>query len=172
MPRYVAYLRGVSPLNAKMSELKACFEKAGFTNVKTVLSSGNVVFDSPKASESELERKIEKAMAKHLTRSFLTLVRSVESLQKLIDQDEFQKFKLETHSKKVITFVSEKPSSKLPRLPIEKDGASILKVEGREVYSAYVPGPKGPVFMKLLESTFGKDITTRTWDTVKKTAKA
>jgi hypothetical protein len=35
-----------------------------------------------------------------------------------------------------------------------------------------VPGDKGPVFMQLLEKTFGRDITTRTWDTVTKCAKA
>jgi len=27
------------------------------------------------------------------------------------------------------------------------------------------------VFMSLIEKTFGKDVTTRTWDTVKKVAK-
>jgi uncharacterized protein (DUF1697 family) len=46
MPRYVAFLRGVSPMNAKMPELKKCFESAGFTDVKTLLSSGNVVFST------------------------------------------------------------------------------------------------------------------------------
>ena len=37
---------------------------------------------------------------------------------------------------------------------------------GAEVLCAYVPGPKGPVFMGLLERTFGANITTRTLDTV------
>jgi len=55
-------------------------------------------------------------------------------------------------------------------LPIEQDGASILKLNGSEVLSAYVPGPKGPVFMSLLERTFGTDITTRTLETVRKCA--
>jgi uncharacterized protein (DUF1697 family) len=50
MPRYLAFLRGVSPMNAKMSELKRCFEAAGYTDVKTVLSSGNVAFDARAAS--------------------------------------------------------------------------------------------------------------------------
>ena len=45
MPRYVAFLRGVSPMNAKMPELARCFEGSGFTEVKTVLSSGNLVFN-------------------------------------------------------------------------------------------------------------------------------
>ena len=57
MPRYVAFLRGVSPVNAKMTDLKRCFEEAGFTDVRTVLSSGNVVFDSRSSSEAALERQ-------------------------------------------------------------------------------------------------------------------
>ena len=43
---------------------------------------------------------------------------------------------------------------------------------GSEVYTAYVPSPRGAVFMTLIEKTFGKDLTTRTWDTVKKCAAA
>jgi hypothetical protein len=48
--------------------------------------------------------------------------------------------------------------------------ARILVVDGTTVFSAYVPGPRGPVFMALIEKTFGKDVTTRTWDTVIKAA--
>ena len=43
---------------------------------------------------------------------------------------------------------------------------------GREIFTAYVPQPSNPVFMTLIEKTFGKDLTTRTWDTVKKCAAA
>ncbi len=42
MKRYAAFLRGVSPMNAKMPELKRAFEAAGFQAVRTLLSSGNV----------------------------------------------------------------------------------------------------------------------------------
>src|SRR5207237_160672 len=104
MPRYAAFLRGVSPMNAKMPELKAAFESAGFTDVRTLLSSGNVAFTASAASEIALERRAEGAML--------------------------------------------------------------------EVFGAYLPSPKGPVFMALIEKTFGKDVTTRTWDTVGKVARA
>ena len=49
MRRYAALLRGVSPSNAKMSDLKKAFEAARFTDVKTVLSSGNVAFTAREA---------------------------------------------------------------------------------------------------------------------------
>ncbi|MFL5275881.1 MAG: hypothetical protein ACJ79T_05380, partial [Myxococcales bacterium] len=58
-----------------------------------------------------------------------------------------------------------------PSLPAELDGARILAIDGRNIFSAYVSSPKGPVFMTLIEKTFGKDVTTRTWDTVRKVAK-
>jgi hypothetical protein len=37
---------------------------------------------------------------------------------------------------------------------------------GREVFTAYVPGGRGGDFMTLIEKTFGKEVTTRTWETV------
>jgi uncharacterized protein (DUF1697 family) len=169
MPRYVAFLRGVSPMNAKMPALKGCFEAAGFSDVRTLLSSGNVVFSTRSASQATLERRAEKAMQSGLGRSFDTIVRPVEYLQTLIESDPFAEFRLPSTAKRVITFLRHPAEFKLT-LPIEQDDASILKFIGSEVLAAYVPGPKGPVFMSLLERTFGKNITTRTLDTVRKCA--
>ncbi len=167
MPRYVAFLRGVSPLNAKMPELKRCFESAGFTDVRTVLSSGNVVFDARVATPATLERKAEAAMAAGLERPFAAIVRPVKHLLDAIDADPYAEFELPPQAKRVVTFLKRAGAPRLD-LPPERDGARILKVAGLEVYSAYVPGPKGPVFMSLIERTFGSDVTTRTWDTVRK----
>ena len=63
------------------------------------------------------------------------------------------------------------PAARLA-LPLTLDGARILLVKDRAVFSAYVPNPKGPVFMTLIEKTFGKTVTTRTWETVGKIVKA
>jgi uncharacterized protein (DUF1697 family) len=171
MPRYVAFLRGVSPMNAKMPELKRAFENAGFTNVKTVLASGNVAFDSPAKSEKALARQAEKAMQEHLDRSFMTVVRSTKALQELIDADPYGEFRLPAKSKHVVTFLREAPSAKLS-LPIKLDDARILAVRGREILTSYVPHPGSPTFMRLIEKTFGTEITTRTLATIKKCAAA
>ena len=171
MPRYAALLRGVSPMNAKMPQLKKCFEAAGFTNVKTVLASGNVVFDSRATSDAAVERKAEAAMQEHLGRTFYTIVRRVDALNELLEADLYAKFELPAGAKRVVTFLREPPTAKL-KLPLEFDGARILAVQGREIFTAYVPQANNPVFMTLIEKTFGKDITTRTWDTVRKCAAA
>jgi uncharacterized protein (DUF1697 family) len=171
MPRYVTFLRGVSPMNLKMADFKRCLETAGYSNVKTLLSSGNAAFDSSSKSAAVIERQIEATFTKQLGRSFYTIVRSVKELQDLIESDPYSRFTLPTNAKRVVTFARKLPGLK-SRLPIERDGAQILAVRDREAFSAYVPGPKGPVFMELIKANFGSDVTTRTWETVKKCAKA
>ena len=62
MPRYVALLRGINVggKNAvPMPALKTSFEDAGFGNVTTYIQSGNVIFDAPSSSQSELTHRIE-----------------------------------------------------------------------------------------------------------------
>jgi uncharacterized protein (DUF1697 family) len=171
MPRYLAFLRGVSPLNAKMPELKACFESAGFEDVRTLLSSGNVAFSSKASKETVLARRAEAAMQAHLGRTFGTIVRSSRHLQDLVDANPFERLTLLPAAKPVVTFLAA-AMEPAPELPIELDGACIHEIRGLEVFVSYVPNPKGPVFMALLERTFGKNITTRTLDTVRKCASA
>ncbi len=158
-------------MNAKMPELKECFEAAGFSEVKTVLSSGNVVFSAVPASTASLEAAAEAAMTKRLGRAFPTLVRSADELRALLQSDPYRQVRLPAGSKRVVTLLREAPRSPLS-LPIELDGARILRVEERTAFSAYVRSPRGPVFMTLLERTFGRDVTTRTWDTLLRVAKA
>ena len=170
MKRYAAFLRAVSPMNAKLPELKRAFERAGFNDVKTVLSSGNVVFSARAASPASLERRAEAAMKKHLGQAFLTIVRPVDDLRTMLAADPYKAFRLKPGSKRVVTFLRGKPSGDLD-LPIEMLGSRILCRKGCEVFSVYVPGPRGPVFMTLIEKTLGKEVTTRTWETVSKVAR-
>jgi uncharacterized protein (DUF1697 family) len=170
MPRYVAFLRGVSPMNCKMPVLKRCFEDAGLRNVRTLLSSGNVAFDA-RASAPKLEQRAQAAMASGMGHAFDTFVRSSAALQALLDADPFADFELPPNAKRIVTFLRTAHGGRLA-LPIEQDGARILALRETEVLSAYLPTANGPVFMTLLERTFGKQITTRTLDTVRKCAAA
>jgi uncharacterized protein (DUF1697 family) len=165
MPRYAAFLRAVTPMNAKMPELKRCFEDAGFTEVRTLLSSGNVVFSARAASITALERKAEAAMKQRLGHSFMTLVRPLEALRQILEGDPYRSFPISPQAKRVVTFLRAAPPSKIA-LPVERDGARILCLKGSEAFSAYERTSRGPVFMTLIEKTFGKDVTTRTWETV------
>lgn len=165
--RYVAFLRGVSPMNAKNSELKRAFELAGFEDVRTLLTSGNVLF-SARTSETTLARKAEAAMQQHLGNSFVTFIRSVDSLRALLATSPYAAFPPKPRSKRVVVFLLEAPKLELP---IQRPGLRILCSQGREVFADYASETHGPALMQLLQKTFGRAITTRTWQTVEKAAR-
>ncbi|MCC6245675.1 MAG: DUF1697 domain-containing protein [Gemmatimonadaceae bacterium] len=171
MSRYVAFLRGVSPQNLSMAALRQCLEATGYAEVRTVLSSGNVAFSTRTTSVAALERRVAADIAHGVGRSFGLTIRSVDELTRLVHADPFQAFAVPPTAKRVITFLHHPVEPSAP-LPVERDGVHIFAAVEREVFTAYLPHPKGPVFMTMLERLFGKDITTRTLDTVKKCAAA
>jgi len=65
MATYVALLRGITPSNPNMrnEELRSVFGDIGFENVQSVISSGNILFETGRNLE-ELESTIEKALLK------------------------------------------------------------------------------------------------------------
>jgi len=171
MPRYIALLRGVSPQNAKMPVLKACLEEAGYTAVRTLLSSGNVVFDSRATPMPTLERRLEQVIEAGMGRHFPVLLRRQDLLQDWLAADPFAAHALPADAKRIVTFLRRPPEA-APALPWVADGVHVLALSGSEVISAYRPHEEGPVFMRMLEKAFGKDITTRTLDTVRKCTQA
>lgn len=170
--RYAAFLRGVMPGKPSMAQLKAAFESADFRNVKTVLSSGNVVFEARTASAEVLARKADAAMNEVIGRVYPAIVRSVDELRALLAADPFSPFALPPDAKRVVTFLREPPKKKLGDVPLVLARAKILAIDGSHVFTMYQPTPGNPAFMTLIEKTFGKDVTTRTWETLEKIERA
>ena len=56
MTRYIALLRGVNVggVTVKSADLAEVFRDLGFTEVRTVLASGNVVFDAARVGHAAL----------------------------------------------------------------------------------------------------------------------
>jgi uncharacterized protein (DUF1697 family) len=168
--RYAAFLRGVMPTNAKMPDLVRAFEAAGFTDVRTILGSGNVLFSAKPAPVAALQRRAEAAMQETLGRVFLPFVRPVDALRTLLASDPWRGARVPAGAKRVVTFLREPPPGTLT-LPPAIAGARIVSVRGTEAFTYYVRGAKSPEFMNLILRTFGKDQTTRTWETVEKAAR-
>ena len=110
-------------------------------------------------------------MTKQLGQTFRAIVRSTSHLRELLEADPYARSRLPPKAKRIVTFLA-KPAKVKLSLPFETDGVRIVAMNGREVFTAYVPNPLGPVFMRLIEKTFGTNVTTRTWDTVRKCAAA
>lgn len=163
-------LRGVTPKNASSAGLTRAFESAGFSDVRTVLASGNVVFSAAGRSVAKLAAQAEAALLAELGTRFQTWVRAVAGLADLIASDPYAPFHVTADEKRVITFFERAPEPP-PRLPITQGKARLLAVSSDFALSAYVPEGT-PVFMTLIEKALGKAQTTRTWDTVHKIVRA
>lgn len=63
MTRYAAFLRGVNVggVNLKMADVAKAFEDAGFASVRTILASGNVLFEST-SGVAAVRKKAEQAL--------------------------------------------------------------------------------------------------------------
>ena len=175
MPRYVALLRGIAPMNPSMrnDKLRGLFEKLGFENVRTVISSGNVIFESPSRSIKKLEETIEAALPEQLGFTSTTIIRSQAQIQKLVDQDPFRGM---THSQKSslnVTFLKKKTRSdiKFPRKVEERDYELLGMYEGAICSVIDLTSARTPDLMLWLEKQYGKEITTRTWKTVERILK-
>jgi uncharacterized protein (DUF1697 family) len=63
MTRYAAFLRGVNVggVNLKMADVAKALQDAGFTNVRTILASGNVLLES-RSAVNAVRTKAEEAL--------------------------------------------------------------------------------------------------------------
>jgi uncharacterized protein (DUF1697 family) len=63
--RYIALLRGVNVggVTVKSAELAEVVRGLGFADVRTVLASGNVVFEAARGPRAALKKRIERALA-------------------------------------------------------------------------------------------------------------
>ena len=160
--------------NMRNDELRGVFETLGFTNVKTVISSGNVVFDSPSRAVRKLEATIEKALPEQLGFTSITIIRSRAQIQKFVNHNPFGGMDHSSKSSLNVTFLKKKTSSamKFPYRVADRDYEILGIYDGAICSVIDLTGSKTPDLMAWLEKKFGKEITTRTWKTVERILKA
>lgn len=168
MTTYVALLRGIGPTNPNMhpAKLKGAFEKMGFRHVRTVIASGNVVFESSAKNEAGIERKIEKALPTLLGFSSTTIVRSADELDQLFQEAPFGDDADDPELYPLVTFLKHKPVRGRGGLK-KDDGYIIYAAHARFLCIAPIKKKLRTVdLMSILEKHYGKEITSRTWKSV------
>ncbi|NLD75133.1 MAG: DUF1697 domain-containing protein [Acidimicrobiales bacterium] len=177
MSAYVALLRGINPNNPKMrnAELVRVVEHLGFRQVRAVISTGNVLFESSEHGPGELadlENTIEDALGRHLDKPCSTIVRTRAEIDDLLGSDVFDGFDDVPTSRFNVTFLKD-PVPPGVALPATGAGSELIAVRDQAVFSLYdSTASKTPDLMAKLEKAYGKQITTRTWKTVQRIAKA
>ncbi|MGH8945704.1 MAG: DUF1697 domain-containing protein [Acidimicrobiia bacterium] len=170
MTKYAALIRGIGPGDPNMTneKLRDVCESLGFQDVQTVISSGNVLFETDSTNPSDLETTLEEAWRRELGFERSTMIRSRDQLQDLADSNPFGDLEHGRETYLLVTF-AKRPLSidfDLPHQPPDRD-YSILGGTDRELFTVTDTTSIGtPDVMAWLESRFGKDITSRTWLTV------
>ncbi len=85
---YLALLRGINvggKNKVKMADLKACFEKLGYSYVQTYGNSGNIIFTAASTDPRKLESDIEKALATNFSSSIGVFIRSLDDMKEVME---------------------------------------------------------------------------------------
>lgn len=152
-------------------QLRKVFESLGFQNVVTVLGSGNVVFrDDVTASAAERETQIQAALQDQLGIGGGTVLRTREALSGLAARRPFGDREHGKTSYLTVTFLKEPPEEMPDPLPVPDSSAVELLGWDNDAEALLsvvdTSRAKTPDHMRWLERHFGRDITTRTWNTV------
>jgi uncharacterized protein (DUF1697 family) len=143
-----------------MRELVACCDAAGFTEVKTYIQSGNVVFAS-RLAEAKVKAAAEKALAAKMGAPIDVFVRSHAELEKLLADNPFP----DEAPNLVAVFFLDAPPAKAELSAKGADGERVHGL-GRDVFVHY-PNGQGRSKLKL---AFAKRATARNLNTVRKLA--
>lgn len=174
---YAAFLRGINVGGKsilKMTDLKASLEAAGFTDVTTILASGNAVFTARGGTPETIAKKIEASLKARAGRDIGVLVRAIADLERLAASAPFKDVKVTPDTRRYVTLLSEKPSAASAKPSVSPDGSfRVLRVGGGVVawMMTLTDGRGTTDVMKELEKRFGKKITTRNWNTIEKVLK-
>jgi uncharacterized protein (DUF1697 family) len=106
MTRYAAFLRGVNVggVNLKMAEVAKAFTDAGFTDVRTILASGNVLLDS-RSKVAGVRKTAEAALREAFGYDAWVLAYHIDTVAAISNGYPFEREVADHHS--YVTFVSD-----------------------------------------------------------------
>ena len=152
MTTYAAFLRGVNVggVSLKMADVARALEDAGFSNVRTILASGNVLLDSP-AKVTAVRKKAEAALRDAFGYDAWVLAYDLDTVRAIVDNYPFEPEVADHHS--YVTFVSD------PEVLAEL--ATLSPVSGEQI----IPGD-GVIYWQVLraqtlDSAMGKTMGKR-----------
>lgn len=116
MARYAAFLRGVNVggVNLKMAEVAKALEDAGFSNVRTILASGNVLLES-RAGVQAVRKKAEAALRDAFGYDAWVLAYDVRAIAKISEDFPFER-EVEGHHSYIMFVTDEEVLDELAAL--------------------------------------------------------
>jgi uncharacterized protein (DUF1697 family) len=172
MKTYISFLRGVNMTGhnpIKMTDLSALYKELGFTDAKTYIQSGNVIFSSEDESGlSDIAIRIEKAIYERFTHTVPVMIRTIEEVRSIISVNPFLDEENFEPSKMAVIFLCEKATedqiNKVVNIDYPPDK---YKISGKEIF-IYCPNGFGrtKLYTNFFEKKMGVTGTARNWKTI------
>lgn len=171
MPRYVVLLRGVNVGKGNrvpMADFKRLLEGAGFTDVKTLLNSGNAVFTSGVRSVNTLAATVAAEVERTFGVTTPVIVKSAAEIAAIIEGNPMPPPD-DVHSSFLVAFGPDEQAvlSLAALLPLASAPERLVVMS----HAAYLYCPEGILQSKVGEALLGKagkGVTTRNWATLLK----
>lgn len=168
---YVAFLRGINVgghHKVPMADLRKEFEHLGCENLVTILNSGNVIFDAQVSNLKTIEQKIEVHLEKFFGFPIPTIVRRSSAMVDLYHSEPFKDMVLTKDIRQYISFLKKdvEVGLALPWTSPDQSYTILSKADGNILSVLDLSVSKTPKAMEALEKNFGKQITTRNWNTI------
>src|SRR5262245_53671936 len=175
MAIHVALLRGINVGGRNlvaMSDLRDLLAALGFAGAKSLLQSGNLVFESDRQTGAELERLLEVETAKRLDVTADYLVRSAEEWATLVARNPFLEEAKRDPGHLVVLVLKTAPQAKdVKALQADLEGPESICSEGKHLYVVYPAGiGRSKLTHTRIEKKLGLRGTGRNWNTVLKLA--
>jgi uncharacterized protein (DUF1697 family) len=168
--RHVALLRGINVGGnniIKMTDLRACFEAQGFTDVKTYIQSGNVVFSAGSNDKVMLIDMIEKALDRAFDYESRVVLVSSRELETVVNQAPARFGKQPERYRYDVLFVRQPlTSAEALRTISTKAGVDQKHAGDHAVYFQRLISKAAQSHLsKLSQQAVYKNITARNWNT-------
>lgn len=171
MPTFVALLRGVNVGKAKrvpMAELRALLCELGYSQVATLLNSGNAVFRAPKGTPVKHAAEISSAIASELKVEVPVIVKSAKELAAIVSENVLAEG-AQDHSRLLVAFAQDPKSlSALAAIEPFVTPPEQFVVGASAAYLHCATGILESKAGEALLGKAGKAATTRNWATVLK----
>lgn len=175
MATYIALLRGVNvggKAKVSMADLRELVASLGFTDVRTLLQSGNVILRAEGRTPEALETLLQKETRTRLGLDTKYLVRTASQWKSVVSRNPYPREAKDDPSHLLATFLKTKPKAAAAKaLAGAIQGSEYLRVIGREAYIVYPDGVgRSRLTNAVIEKKLETSATARNWNTVLKLA--
>ncbi len=155
-----------------MADLRACIAGLGFGHVRTLLQSGNVVFEADGRTATSLEALLEREVAKRLALTTTFFVRTAAQWRQIVDRNPFtNEAERDPGHLLVLCLKDAPPTSRVAALETAITGREKVRARGNTLYAVYPDGVgRSKLTVAVIDKMLGTTATGRNWNTVLKLA--